>query len=339
MHEFDPPYLLFLGAARDSLAAKMAIACSQWRKDRCLGQIRLPGCNADALVPDLSIEDAVARGARSLVIGVVAPGGRLDETWTRTIVEALDRGLDVVSGMHDRLDSFPAVAEAAQRTGRRLIDLRHTQRRIPIGSGKRRSGKRLLTVGTDCSCGKMFTTLSIENELRSRGIECTFRATGQTGILIAGDGIAIDAVVADFISGAVEMLAPDNSASHWDLIEGQGSLFHPSYAGVSLGLLHGAQPDAIVLCHEPTRKSMRGLPDVELPDLAECLALNLTLARRTNPDVECIGVSVDTSRLEPAFANECLARIERDLELPTVDPSRTGVARLADRLLELEGER
>jgi uncharacterized NAD-dependent epimerase/dehydratase family protein len=329
---FSPPYLVFLGDARDALAAKMGIACAQWAREKCVGQLRLPGCVADAALPDLTVNDAVARGAKTLVLGVVARGGKLEPAWSATIVDALARGMDVVSGMHQRLASFPEVADAANRHGRRLFDIRHTDRELPIANGKRRTGKRLLTVGTDCSCGKMFTTLAIAREMKTRGIPHTFRATGQTGILIAGDGIAVDAVVADFIAGAVELLAPDNAPDHWDLIEGQGSLFHPSFAGVSLGLLHGAQPDALVMCHEPTRRHMRGVPGHPIPDLVACIDLNLRLARLTAPEVRLIGVSVNTSALDPAASEQVCREIEARTGLPALDPAKHGCSRFVDVL-------
>jgi uncharacterized NAD-dependent epimerase/dehydratase family protein len=168
--------------------------------------------------------------------------------------------------------------------------------------------------------------------MRARGLTATFRATGQTGILIAGGGVAVDAVVADFIAGAIEWLSPANESDHWDLIEGQGSLFHPSYAGVSLGLLHGAQPDALVMCHEPTRTHMRGLPKRALPDLAHCIAANEEAARLTNPAVQCIGVAVDTSRLNRDDGRAILAEIEGRLDLPCVDPMIEGAGPILDRL-------
>lgn len=329
---FCAPYLVFLGEAPDPLAAKMGIACAQWAREKCLGQFRLPGCRADAGLPELTIEEAAARGAKTLVLGVVARGGKLDHAWTKPILDALALGLDVVSGMHQRLASFSEVEAAARRHGRRLVDLRHTTRELPIATGRKRTGRRLLTVGTDCSCGKMFTTLAIAQEMRSRGIVHTFRATGQTGILIAGDGIAIDAVVADFIAGAVELLAPDNDPAHWDLIEGQGSLFHPSFAGVSLGLLHGAQPDALVMCHEPTRTHPRGIPEYPIPDLERCLELNLRLARITAPEVRVIGVSVNTSALDPDATDSVCREIESRTGLPTLDPAKHGCARFVDAL-------
>lgn len=326
------PYLLFLGDVGDQLAAKTAYGILHWRRDSCLGQLRLPGCKADLGIEELGVREAAARGARTMVVAVANSGGVLAEHWVPTVVEAIEMGLDVASGLHQRLADFPAIAEAARRHGRELFDVRHPTRQFRTGTGVKRSGKRLLTVGTDCSCGKKYTALAIEREMRGRGMNADFRATGQTGIMIAGEGVAVDAVVADFIAGAVEWLAPDNEPDHWDVIEGQGSLFHPAFAGVSLGLLHGAQPDALVLCHEPTRRHMRGLPQQPLPSLAECLELNLRCARLTNPAVRAVGVSVNTAALEPSEREHCLAAIEAELGLPAVDAVATGTARIVDVL-------
>jgi uncharacterized NAD-dependent epimerase/dehydratase family protein len=179
----------------------------------------------------------------------------------------------------------------------------------------------------------MYTTLAIERSMRKRGLKADFRATGQTGILIAGDGIPVDAVIADFISGAAELISPAREDGGWDLIEGQGSLFHPSYAGVSLGLLHGSQPDALVLCHEPTRQNMRGLPCCPLPDLARCLEANLTAARLTNPDVRAVGVALNTSRLSEREARAACREIGERLGLPCEDPVSMGVESIVDKLL------
>lgn len=326
------PYLLFLGDARDDLAAKTAHGIARWRRSGCLGQLRLPGCGADTGLPDLTVREAAQRGARTLIVGLVNAGGRLSPTWEVTLIAALDAGLDVASGLHARLRSLPAVRRAAERNACRLIDVRHSRQRFGVGTGERRAGRRVLTVGTDCSVGKKYTALAIEEELSRRGVKADFRATGQTGILIAGRGVAIDAVAADFVSGAVEWLTPANEPEHWDVVEGQGSLFHPSFAGVSLGLLHGAQPDALVVCHEPTRAHMRGV-STPLPGLGETIALNLLAGRRTNPEIRCVGISLDTSRLEPGAGRDLLRRTGQKHGLPCVDPLRTGVAPLVDALL------
>lgn len=332
MDTIEKPYLLFLGDAPDQLAAKTAAGVAHWRPADCLGQLRLPGCQADLGLAELTIEQAAERGARTLIVGVANRGGQFSEQWITTLEAALGAGMDIASGLHRRLAAVSQLAASAARHGRRLIDVRHPTVELQVANGRKRSGKRLLTVGTDCSIGKMYTALAIERELHRRGHRATFRATGQTGIFIAGSGISVDAVVADFISGAVEQLSPANQPDHWDIIEGQGSLFHVSFAGVSLGLLHGAQPDALVLCHEPTRTHMRGLPDYPLPSLEQCIAANEAAARLTNPTARTIGVAVNTAALESAAARALLQQAANRLALPCVDPVRDGVGALVDAL-------
>ena len=331
--QITPPYLLFLGDARDELAAKTARGVFKWRPEWCLGQLRLPGCNARLDLPDMTVEEAARNGAKTLIIGVANAGGVVSNSWTDTLVRALHAGLDLASGLHVRLSTLSLVREAARVRNRQLFEVRHPSREFAVGTGTRRAGKRLLTAGTDASVGKMYATLALEEELRRRDVACSFRATGQTGIFIAGEGVSVDAVVADFISGATEWLTPENDPDHWDLIEGQGSLFHPSYAGVTLGLIHGAQPDAIVVCHEPTRSNMRGLPDWPLPELGACIEANLQAARLTNPDVVCAGLSINTQALGQAEAEALLDELGKAHGLPCVDPIRTGVGAIADRLL------
>ncbi len=328
----EHPYLLFLGDAADQLAAKTAQGIAHWRPEWCLGQIRLAGCNADLGLTEMTLTEAVEAGARTLVVGVANRGGVISHDWIDILEKALIVGLDLAAGLHSRLADVPSLAAVAAQHGRRLIDVRHPTREFQIGNGEKRAGKRLLTVGTDCSVGKMYASLALEKEMRAQGLSVDFRATGQTGILIAGDGISVDAVVADFISGAIEWLAPANDPDHWDVIEGQGSLFHASFAGVSLGLLHGAQPDALVLCHEPTRGHMRGLPGHALPSLKDCLEANLAATRLTNPEVAPAGVAVNTSQMAEGTAGDLLRRIEDDLGLPAVDPFKDGVAPIVARL-------
>lgn len=326
------PYLLFLGDAPDQLAAKTAYGVAQWRREVCVGQLRLDGCRATCGLPDLTLEEAAAKGAQTLIIGVANRGGRVSEAWQDTMLRALELGMDIASGLHNRIADLPSVAQRAKALGRSLFDVRHPDRDFDVATGMPRRGRRLLTVGTDCSVGKMFTSLALEREMKARGLKADFRATGQTGILIAGGGVSVDAVVADFISGATEWLAPEAESDHWDLIEGQGSLFHASYAGVSLGLLHGAQAEALVMCHEPGRPHMRGLPHFALPDLADCIALNERCARLTNPDAKVIGLAFNTSALDPQAAERVLKEAEDRFGLPAVDPVRTGVAAIVDRL-------
>lgn len=329
--EIQKPYLLFLADAHDQLAAKVATGIRQWHPEYCVGQLRMAGCQVDCDLPDVDIATAKANGAKTLVVGVANRGGVIADQWIALLRQALENGLDLAAGLHNRLSDVPILRETAQRLGRQLFDVRHTSAVLPVGNGRKRSGKRLLPVGTDCSCGKMYTALAIEKALLARGTKATFRATGQTGILVSGAGISIDAVVADFIAGAVETLAPANDPDHWDVIEGQGSLFHPSFAGVTMGLIHGAQPDALVLCHEPTRTTMRGV-DFPLPTLADCMALNLQAAQLTNPQARFVGISINSAHLAEHDALSYMADIEGQFGLPVVDPFRQGVGRIIDQL-------
>jgi uncharacterized NAD-dependent epimerase/dehydratase family protein len=326
------PYLLFLGDAADSLAAKVAQGIKDWRPDMSVGQYRMDGCNADLGLTDMSFDEAVAAGAKTLVIGVANRGGSISPKWQAKLVEALEAGLDIASGLHNLLCDEPVLVAKAAELGRELFDVRIPSVEYPIASGVRRTGKRCLAVGTDCSVGKMYTALAMEKEMHARNMNATFRATGQTGILITGDGVPLDAVIADFMAGAVEYLTPNNDADHWDLIEGQGSLYHASYSGVTMALVHGGQPDVLLLCHEPTRKHMRGLPDYQQPTLEELRDTALILARIVNPDVKVVGISVNTQHLSEDAAVAYLAETEARMGIPAVDPFRHGAARLVDAL-------
>ena len=276
--------------------------------------------------------EAWARGARTLVIGVANRGGTITASWKAVLIEALEHGYDLASGLHNLLRDEPDLVAAAERCGRVLHDVRVPAVTYPIANGIKRSGKRCLAVGTDCSVGKMYTALAMDAEMQGRGLKGSFRATGQTGILITGDGVPLDAVIADFMAGSVEWLSPDNEPDHWDLIEGQGSLFHVSYSGVTMALIHGGQPDALILCHEPTRSHMRGLPGYRLPSLEALRDLAMTLARVANPDVQVIGVSVNTKAMPEDEANAYMAEVEARMDLPTVDPFRHSAGRLVDAL-------
>lgn len=325
------PYLLFLGDVPDALAAKTALGVVDWRRDWCVGQTRLPGCMADTGLPEMTIAEGAAAGARTFVVGAVNAGGILPAHWVASIVAAIEAGMDVASGLHMRLGDDPEIRAAAERHGRHLFDVRHTTERFATGKGTKRPGLRLLTVGTDCSVGKKYTALALEAEMRARGLDADFRATGQTGILISGRGVALDAVVADFIAGAAEWLSPAAAPSHWDVVEGQGSLFHPSFAGVTLGLLHGAQPDAFVVCHEPTRTRMRGVQH-PLPTIGAVIDHTIACGRLTNPAIRCIGIAVNTAALGEEDAKALLVATGEEYGLPACDPVRFGVAAIVDRL-------
>lgn len=321
--QLPQPYLLFLGDTTEPGYAKTAFGLRDWASDRCIGEWSC-GATVTTGLPWLTPQEAWSRGARGLVIGVANAGGVIHETWIAALVEALEAGLDIVSGMHMHLADIPPLTEAATRLGRRLIGIRTPPRNIPIASGRKRSGMRLLTVGTDCALGKKYTALALARAFAARGIEVDFRATGQTGILIAGGGIPMDAVIADFEAGAAEMLSPAASPQHWDVIEGQGSLFHPAYAGVSLGLLHGSQPDVFVVCHEPGRQHVLGHSAFALPSIEETIHMTLRLGRRTNRAIRCAGVSLNTERLDAYAAGELFSRETQRLGLPVADPMRGG---------------
>jgi len=330
--ELKKPYLLFLGDAADQLAAKVAQGIKTWHPEYCIGQLRLPSCNADCGLEDVTIAQAVEKGAKTLVIGVANRGGIISDAWLSILKEALASGMDLASGLHNKLADIPELVACAKEHGCALIDVRYPTQDYPVANGKKRSGKRLLAVGTDCSCGKMYTALAINQEMRKQGYSADFRATGQTGVLISGGGVSIDCVVSDFVAGAIETIAPANTEDHWDVIEGQGSLYHPSFAGVTTGLIHGAQPDLLVLCHEPTRTHMRGLPEYELPSIQDCMDLNLATAKITNPNVKFVGISVNTSQLSEEEANTYLKKLEAQYHLPAVDPFRQGVSRIVDNI-------
>ena len=330
------PYLLFLGDMRDPAYAKTAFGLRDWAPERCVGEWSVGEGVVSAGLERLAPAQARAAGARALLIGVANQGGVIADSWVASLVEALEAGLDIVSGMHARLGDVPALAEAAARCGRRLIDIRIPPASIPIGTGIKRSGKRLLTVGTDCALGKKYTALALARAFVARGVDATFRATGQTGIMIAGGGIPMDAVVSDFEAGAAEMLSPDAAPDHWDVIEGQGSLLHPGFAAVSLGLLHGSQPDVFVVCHDPARDGVLGLPHLALPSIEEVIDLTVRMGSRTNPAIRCAGVSFNTSALEAGEAEALMTRESERLGVPVADPIRGGPAfdALVDACLE-----
>ncbi len=326
------PYLLFLGDAPDQLAAKVAQGIKDWRPENAVGQYRMEGCQADLGLTDMDLQQAKDAGAKTLVIGVANRGGVISAAWKKVLVMALEEGFDLASGLHNLLRDEPDLVAVAQACGRSLHDVRIPEVDYPIANGIKRSGKRVLAVGTDCSVGKMYTALALDNAMRERGLKATFRATGQTGILITGDGVPLDAVIADFMAGSVEWLTPDNDENHWDIIEGQGSLFHVSYSGVTMALIHGGQPDALILSHEPTRTHMRGLPTYDVPSLQALRDMALPLARVANPACQVVGISVNTQHLSEDEATAYLAQVEAEMGLPAVDPFRHGAERLVDAL-------
>ena len=327
------PYLLYLGHSSDPLSVKTSRGVAAFRGQDCVGEFRHDDCPLTLGLPRMAMAEAASAGARTLILGIAGAGGKVGADLIEDAAAALEAGLNVASGLHERLRDQPRLAELAAARGLALFDVRDPPTGLSVGKGYPRPGRRLLTVGTDCSVGKMYATLALTEALRQRGVAADFRATGQTGILIAGEGVAVDAVVADFISGAIEQLAPGRDDDGWDLIEGQGSLFHPSFAGVSLGLLHGAQAEALVLCHEPGRAHMRGIPGRPVPELADCLERNLEAARLTSPDVRAAGICLNTSAMDAETAQRLCSVIEVQMGLPCTDPVRFGVESIIDQIL------
>jgi D-glutamate N-acetyltransferase len=332
LHNIRKPYLLLVGDVENPRNAKTAFGLRDWTPEACVGQLRFNDKAVDLGLPEMSPEQAQAAGAQTLVIGIAPLGGQLPENWHRTLLTALEAGLDIAAGLHQRVGDIAEIAACAAKLGRLIHDVRHSNTPFSVGTGMRRPGRRLLTVGTDCALGKKYTALALAKAMTARGLKADFRATGQTGILISGSGVAVDAVVADFIAGAAESLSPANAPDHWDVIEGQGSLLHPAYAGVSLGLLHGSQPDALVLCHDPTRTSLNGFPHVPVRSLEEAMPPYLSAARLTNPNVRFVGISLNTSALNDSEARDILRRTSQSLGLPCVDPIRTSVDPIVDAL-------
>ena len=336
--QLKPPYLILIGDLTDSTYAKTGFGLVQWRPDLVAGQLRFAGCSIDLGVPDMTITEAAKAGVKSLIIGVAPIGGIVPDFWWDSIEEAARAGLDIVCGLHFRLADFPAVFAAAEVSGARLIDVRRPPKTLPVGTGIKRSGKRVLTVGTDCAIGKKYTALALDKAMLDAGMNSTFRATGQTGIMLAGEGIPIDAVVADFVSGAAELISPDNDRNHWDVIEGQGSLFHPGYSGVALGLLHGSQPDAFVLCHDATRTAVSGWEHYALPCIREAIDLHVLLGSRTNPEIRCVRISVNTSKLAKDKRLDYLAGLRAETGLPCIDPIIDGCRAIVEHINQIYPE-
>ncbi len=329
MRNLTGPYLLYLGNGDNPLEIKTSRGIAQWRPDLCVGEY---GTRLTLDLPQMTPAEAAAKGAKTFVLGLTNTTGDIADDWRPAILEAINAGMDIANGLHERLSDVAEIRAAAETVGVRLHDIRHDFGKVPIGTGAKRAGKRMLMVGTDCSVGKMYTALAIEQEMKKAGLDVDFRATGQTGILIAGGGIPVDAVVSDFIAGSIEQLCPANDPDHWDIVEGQGSLFNPAYAGVSLGLMHGAQADVLVMCHEAGRKEIKDKAGYPVPDLRECIDTNLQMARLTNGAVQLGAISLNCRLVGPDKADELCDELAREFGVPCFDPMVHGAGRLVDVL-------
>lgn len=283
---------------------------------------------------------AAAGAADTLLIGIAPPGGKIPVPWRPILFEAIRRRMNIVSGLHDFLSDDPELVAAAKEAGVKLHDVRKNKEKdIARRIGLREDTLRVHTVGHDCSIGKMVVSVEVTRELQRRGKTAKFIATGQTGIMIEGDGAPIDCVVADFVSGATEKMILAHQKKHeFLLIEGQGSLVHPSYSGVTLGLLHGCFPQALILCYEVGRTSVTGLDHVPIPPLAEIKRLNEIMASIHRP-VPVIGVGMNSRKISPAQAEDERKRVRDELGVPVCDVFRHGAGDLVDAVIKYQAER
>jgi len=285
-----------------------------------------------------SMREGLALGPTAVLIGIAPQGGRMPAEWRGWLAEALDHGCDLWSGLHTFLGDDPLLAEKARAHGRKILDLRRPPADLPIASGLAKTVDPLvvLTVGTDCNVGKMTAQLQLTKRLNERGVRTRFVATGQTGIMIEGWGIAVDAVVADFIAGAAERLVLEGAKdADVVLVEGQGGINHPGYSGVTLGLLHGSCPDAMILCHQTTREYIgdyRQAAWLRIPPLSEYVRLYETIGNAIHP-TKVIGISLNTYDLTDAEARRACEAAACETGLPATDPVRFDPAPLVDAVV------
>jgi uncharacterized NAD-dependent epimerase/dehydratase family protein len=301
----------------------------------------VPGMTSDVPVV-ATLADTLQFEPTTLLVGVAPAGGKLPDAYRRAILEALENGLDVESGLHDFLGDDPDFDSAARLAGREIHDLRRAPHglNVPTGANLAVATHTVLTVGSDCALGKMTVCLELDAEARRRGLRSVFVPTGQTGIAIAGWGIAVDEVISDYVAGAAERLVVEGHERGGDgailWIEGQGSLNHPFYSGVTLGLLHGSAPHALVFVHEPGRETIDGDPRYRIPPLLELIDDQVRMARRVRP-ASVVAVALKTNRLDEESARAAIAEVERETALVADDPVRFGAGRLLDAVLSARG--
>ncbi len=342
------PGLAILVNSDDPFNAKTAVGVLRYGRDPIVALVdpeRAGQTAADiyGVRPDVPVVAGVRDlppDAGRLLVGIASRGGQLPDEMRSEILAAIDCGMDVLNGLHTFLDEDPLLAEAAARKGVHLIDLRRVPKDLPVGLGlPHRAGSHVvLTVGSDCNVGKMSVSLELDRAARERGLSSTFIATGQTGIMIAGGGIAVDRVISDFMAGAIEQLVvPAAEEYDWVWVEGQGSLVHPGYSGVTMGLLHGTAPELMVLCHQPTRTSIRRYDDVPIPPLGEVRRI-YEEAARWRATSRVAAVALNTFDLDEGAARAAIARAEDETELPADDVVRFGPAKLVDALTGRTGD-
>lgn len=329
--------------------AKTAHGVIRYSKDEIVAVVdrAYGGRGLAEVMPDLrrdapivaSIEEAIDLGATSLLLGVATPGGWMPDDWRPGLRRAIESGLEIANGLHRFLSEDPELVDLARRHSARLWDVRQPPGDIPLFSGRNLdSSKRVVgVVGSDCAVGKMTVALELEAAARERGVRAEFVATGQTGILIAGKGIAVDRVISDFVAGAAEMLIADAEPdAQVLLVEGQGSLWHPAYSAVTLGLLHGSAPEVLVLCHQAGHDAIEEPPYTKLPGLDEMVEVYERTASTVRPaEVAC--VAVNCAGLDDEQATAALLAAEAATGLPAADVLRGGAPRLWDAVSEILG--
>ena len=327
----------------DPLRAKTAISLIRYRPREVLAVLdkHTAGRSCQDLLGvggDLPIVASLSEASQAdtLLLGIAPPGGRLPQAWRPVILEAIARKMDVVSGMHEFLCDDEEFVQSAEESGARLIDVRRNdEHQVATGQGLREGCLRIHTVGNTSSCGKMVAAIEIANGLKRRDIDAKFVATGQSGIMVEGDGCPIDCVVADFMAGAAERLVLANQHHEVIVVEGQGSLVHPRYSGVTLGLLHGLRPDGLILCYQMGRETVYGMDDHKIPPLERVLEFNETAANFMHP-CKVVGISVNGRGFgDEDVAAEC-RRVSEQLGLPACDVIRHGPDKLVEAVLVLK---
>lgn len=346
----SPRYLILADGLFGPETSKTANACIRYTPDHVVGVIdagqagrtsqQVLGFGGDIPVV-ATLDEGLALGPNALLIGIAPAGGQIPPEWVQLVRRAIEQGLEVWSGLHSFLGDIPELVEAARKHGVAIHDLRRPPAKIAVANGRVRSvdATVVLTVGTDCNIGKMTTQLQLLGTLRNKGIRTSFAATGQTGILIEGRGISVDAVVADFIAGAAEKLVLDCAAdSDLVLVEGQGSIIHPSYSGVTYGLLHGSLPHAQVMCAQPSRRAINRCEWVKIPPLVDFIRLSEAAAAPLRP-APVIAVALNTYDLDEDTARRAIETVQRETGLPTTDVVRYDPAPVADAIAKFHQAR
>ncbi len=282
------------------------------------------------------VSEALTHQPDTLLIGIAPIGGRLPDPWRAQVMQALNAGLHIISGLHEFLDDDPELHAAAERSGALIWDVRRptADRAMLIAkyTPHRPGSHTVYLAGSDCNVGKMTAALELDREAQRRGLSSGFAATGQTGIMIAGRGVPVDRLISDFTAGGVEALVLECTQQYeWVFVEGQGSLIHPAYSPVTLGLLHGSMPDLLILCHEARRTTIRSYP-VPIPPLHRLIEIYEQATGWLRP-APVVGIALNTYELDEASALDEIHRAEQETGLPTTDCVRFGAGTLIDALL------